>query len=485
MNPLTTDLLASWPEILLATGLCLLLVVDMFLKDSQRDVTYLLTILLLAALAWSLLGVGEAGVGAGRGVFAFGGSYISDPLSRVLKLFAVAAVATVFLYSRPYLRARGLHVGEFYVLGLFGLLGILVLASSYSLLVSYLGLEILSLSLYTMVAFNRDSPVAAEAAMKYFVLGAIASGTLLYGMSMVYGVTGSLNIGDLQAQIGSAEASSLSLWVGLAFVVAGVAFKFGAVPFHMWVPDVYQGAPTAVTLYVGTAPKLGALALVIRILVEGLPALGDLWQVMLAALAVLSLVLGNVAAIAQTNVKRMLAYSTIAHMGFILLGFVAGSPEGVQAALFYTLVYVIMAAGSFGFLVLLSSRGEEVETLDDLRGLWQRSPWFALMMTLLMVSMIGVPPLAGFYAKWWVISALLGTGHVGLAVTALLASVIGAYYYLRVIRVLLFDDGGHAHAGGLPLDVRVVLSVNVLLLLAIGLLPDRLLELCARAASLI
>jgi NADH-quinone oxidoreductase subunit N len=267
--------------------------------------------------------------------------------------------------------------------------------------------------------------------------------------------------------------------------VVGVAFKFGAVPFHMWVPDVYQGAPTAVTLYVGTAPKLGALALAIRILVEGFPAVGNLWQLMLAALAVLSLVLGNVAAIAQTNLKRMLAYSTIAHVGFILLGFVAGTPEGIQAALFYTLVYVIMAAGSFGFLVLLSSRGEEVEELDDLRGLAQRSPWFALMMVLLMVSMIGVPPLAGFYAKWWILSALLSAHHVGLAVTALVASVIGAYYYLRVIRLMLFDDGGQAHAGGVPLDVRVVLSVNVLLLVLIGLLPDRLLELCARAAALI
>jgi NADH-quinone oxidoreductase subunit N len=275
------------------------------------------------------------------------------------------------------------------------------------------------------------------------------------------------------------------LWVGLAFLVAGVAFKFGAVPFHMWVPDVYQGAPTAVTLYVGTAPKIGALALAIRILVEGLPAVGDLWQLMLAALAVLSLVLGNVAAIAQTNLKRMLAYSTIAHVGFILLGFAAGTPEGIQAALFYTLVYVIMAAGCFGFLVLLSSRGEEVEELDDLRGLWQRSPWFALMMVLLMVSMIGVPPLAGFYAKWWVLSALLEADFVGLAVVALVASVIGAYYYLRVIRLMLFDDGGQASAAGMPLDVRVVLSVNALLLVLIGLLPDRLLELCARAAALI
>lgn len=485
MNPMAQDLITIWPEILLAGGLCLVLAIDMFLKDSLRDVTYAVTLLLLAGLAWALAGQAFGPVDVAQTSVAFGGSFISDPLARVLKLFAVAAVATVFLYSRPYLKARGLHHGEFYVLGLFGLLGILVLASSYSLLVSYLGLELLSLSLYAMVAFNRESPVAAEAAMKYFVLGAIASGTLLYGMSLVYGVTGSLNIGDLQAAIDGAEAGSMMLWVGLAFLVAGVAFKFGAVPFHMWVPDVYQGAPTAVTLYVGTAPKLGALALAIRILVEGLPAVGDLWQLMLAALAVLSLVLGNVAAIAQTNVRRMLAYSTIAHVGFILLGLAAGTPGGVQAALFYTVVYVIMAAGSFGFLVLLGSRGEEVEELDDLRGLWQRSPWFALMMVLLMVSMIGVPPLAGFYAKWWVLSALLEADYVGLALAGLLASVIGAYYYLRVIRLMLFDDGGRANAEGVPLDVRLVLSINALLLVAIGLLPDRLLELCARAAALI
>ena len=480
MNPIVQDLVTIWPEVLLAVGLCLVLLVDMFLKDSQRDVTYVLTIVLLAAVAWALAGEGPEG-----SVLAFGGSYVDDTLGRVMKLFSVAAVATVFLYSRPYLRARGLHVGEFYVLGLFGLLGIFVLASSYSLLVSYLGLELMSLSLYAMVALNRTSPVAAEAAMKYFVLGAIASGALLYGMSLVYGVTGSLDIGSLRAAIGGAEADSLMLWVGVTFIVVGITFKFGAVPFHMWVPDVYHGAPTAVTLYLGTAPKLGALALAIRLLVEGFPALGDIWQVMLAALAVLSLVLGNVAAIAQTNLKRMLGYSTIAHVGFILLGFVAGTAEGIQAALYYTLVYIIMAAGSFGFLVLLSARGQEVEDLDDLKGLWQRSPWFALMMVVLMVSMIGIPPLAGFYAKWWILSALLGTGQTGLAIVGLLASVVGAYYYLRVIRVMLFDNGGEATAAGVPFDVRVVLSVNALLLVVIGLLPDRLLELCARAAALI
>ncbi len=481
MSSLATDLLAVLPEIILAAGLCLILIVDLFLKDSARDVTYLLTIGLLVVVAWSLLGTGADGLP----VLAFGDSFIGDGLARVLKLFAVAVVATVFLYARPYLRVRGLHHGEFYLLGLFGLLGIMVLASGYSLLVSYLGLELLSLSLYAMVAFNRESPVAAEAAMKYFVLGAIASGILLYGMSLVYGVTGTLTIPGIQAAVAGGQAGSVPLWLGLAFLVGGIAFKFGAVPFHMWAPDVYQGAPTAVTLYIGTAPKLGALALGVRILVEGLPDLGGYWQVMLGVLAVLSLLLGNVVAIAQTNLKRMLAYSTIAHVGFILLGFVAGSPEGIQAALFYTVIYVIMAAAAFGFLVLLSSRGEDVEELDDLRGLWQRSPWFALMMVLIMVSMIGVPPLAGFYAKWWVLSALLDAGYLGLAIVAVVASVIGAYYYLRVIRLMLFDDGGRAHADGVPLDVRVVLSANALLLVLIGLLPDRLLDLCARAVGLL
>ncbi|MBL8197552.1 MAG: NADH-quinone oxidoreductase subunit N, partial [Chromatiales bacterium] len=374
--------------------------------------------------------------------------------------------------------------GEYYVLGLFGLLGVMVLASGYSLLVSYIGLEILSLSLYAMVAFDRDSARSAEAAMKYFVLGAIASGTLLYGMSLIYGITGTLQIAELQTAI-AAKSEVVGLWVGLGFIVVGVAFKFGAVPFHMWVPDVYDGAPTPVTLYIGTAPKLGALALAVRLLLEGAEGLASLWEPMLAALAVLSLVLGNVAAIAQTNIRRMLAYSTISHVGFILLGLIAGSPAGVQAALFYTIVYVIMAAGAFGFLVMLGSRGQEVTELDDLRGLWERSPWFTLMMVLLMISMIGVPPLAGFYAKWWILAALLNAGYMGLAIVGVLTSVIGAWYYLRVIRLMLFDNGGTASTVGLPLDLRVVLSVNALLLLGIGLFPDRLLELCAHAAALI
>jgi NADH-quinone oxidoreductase subunit N len=468
------------PEIILASGICVLLIMDLFVRDSARDLSYLFAIFLLAGVAWVLIGTNPEVTAQ----LAAGGAYVADGLARVLKLFAVTAVATVFLYSRPWLRSRNLHFGEYYVLGLFGLLGVMVLASGYSLLVSYIGLEILSLSLYAMVAFDRDSARSAEAAMKYFVLGAIASGTLLYGMSLIYGITGTLQIGELQTAI-AAKSDVVGLWVGLGFMVVGVAFKFGAVPFHMWVPDVYDGAATPVTLYIGTAPKLGALALAVRLLVEGAEGLVSFWEPMLAALAVLSLVLGNVAAIAQTSIRRMLAYSTISHVGFILLGLVAGSPAGVQAALFYTIVYVIMAAGAFGFLVMLGSRGQEVTELDDLRGLWERSPWFTLMMVLLMISMIGVPPLAGFYAKWWILAALLNSGYMGLAIVGVLTSVIGAWYYLRVIRLMLFDNGGTASTVGLPLDLRVVLSVNALLLLGIGLFPDRLLELCAHAAALI
>lgn len=480
MNNALVEWSVLLPEIVLASGICVLLTLDLFVRDSARDITYLLAIFLLAGVAWVLIGTSPDITPQ----LAAGGAYVADGLARVLKLFAVTAVATVFLYSRPWLHSRSLHFGEYYVLGLFGLLGVMVLASGYSLLVSYIGLEILSLSLYAMVAFDRDSARSAEAAMKYFVLGAIASGTLLYGMSLLYGITGTLQIGELQTAI-AARSDVVGLWVGLGFMVVGVAFKFGAVPFHMWVPDVYDGAATPVTLYIGTAPKLGALALAVRLLVEGAEGLASFWEPMLAALAVLSLVLGNVAAIAQTSIRRMLAYSTISHVGFILLGLVAGSPVGVQAALFYTVVYVIMAAGAFGFLVMLGSRGQEVTELDDLRGLWERSPWFTLMMVLLMISMIGVPPLAGFYAKWWILAALLNSGYMGLAIVGVLTSVIGAYYYLRVIRLMLFDNGGSASTVGLPLDLRVVLSVNALLLLGIGLFPDRLLELCAHAAALI
>jgi NADH-quinone oxidoreductase subunit N len=347
------------------------------------------------------------------------------------------------------------------------------------LLTMYLGLEILSLSLYALVAFERDNPVAAEAAIKYFVLGAIASGCLLYGISLIYGVTGTLQIAEISAallQSGPAEVVPL---VGLAFIIVGIGFKFGAVPFHMWLPDVYHGAPTCMTLFIGTAPKLAAFALAIRVLAEGLGPLAPGWEGMLAVLAVLSLGVGNVVAIVQTNIKRMLAYSTIGHVGFIFLGLLTGSPAGFQAAMFYTMVYVLMAAGAFGMVILLSRKGFEAERLEDFKGLNQRSPWFALIMLMIMVSMIGVPPLAGFYAKWWVLAALIDAGHVGLAVTGVLFSVIGAFYYLRVVKYMYFDDPEDTVPLDTPVDFRLVLSANGLIILALGIFPDRLIAICA------
>jgi len=344
----------------------------------------------------------------------------------------------------------------------------------------YLGLEILSLALYALVAFDRDSPVAAEAAIKYFVLGAIASGTLLYGISIVYGVTGSLQFNEINEALLTGSANETALIVALAFIVVGIAFKFGAVPFHMWLPDVYSGAPTCVTLFVGTVPKLAAIALAIRVLVEALGPAAPGWEPMLVILSVLSLSIGNLVAIAQTNIRRMLAYSTVGHVGFIFLGLLAGSQEGLQASLFYTIIYVIMAAGAFGMLLLLSRKGFDADELDDFKGLNKRSPWFAFIMMLLMISMIGVPPLAGFYAKWWILQALLDQGHIWLAVIGVSFSVVGAFYYLRVIKLMYFDEPEEDVALEAPVDLQVVLSINGLIVLGIGLFPDRLIAICAQ-----
>ena len=472
---ISPDLSPAIAEIVLAIGLCVVLLADLFISDRQRDATYLLTMVVLAATAWAAIGVG----GDGRQV-TFSGSYVIDPMARVLKLIALVVVATVFVYSRGYLKDRGVYKGEYFLLGLFALLGSMVMISAYSMLTMYLGLEILSLSLYSLVAFDRDSPVAAEAAIKYFVLGAIASGTLLYGISIIYGVTGSLQFAEINAVLAAGAFGDTALRVGLAFVIVGIAFKFGAVPFHMWLPDVYNGAPTCVTLFVGTAPKLAAIALAIRVLVDGLGPASDTWEPMLIILAVLSLSIGNLVAIAQTNIRRMLAYSTVGHVGFIFLGLLAGSQEGLQASLFYTIVYVIMAAGAFGMLILLSRKGFDADELHDFKGLSKRSPWFAFIMMLLMVSMIGVPPLAGFYAKWWVLQALLDQGHLWLAVIGVLFSVIGAFYYLRVIKLMYFDEPEDTLAIEAPIDLRFALSVNGLLVLALGLFPDRLIAICAQ-----
>jgi len=463
------------PEIFVASAICLVLLVDVFLRQEQRQLTYLLAMLsLVGAAIISRYAIVQ------QPIVAFSGSFISDPAGGSLKLIAYLVVALVFLYSRNYLEEHDLFKGEFFILALFGLLGIMVMISAHSMLTMYLGLELLSLSLYALVAFNRDSALASESAMKYFVLGAIASGVLLYGISLLYGVTGTIEFSALASDLVGEKALSLPAVLGLVFVVVGVAFKFGAVPFHMWMPDVYQGAPTPVALYVGSVPKIAAFALSWRVLIEALGPMGVSWQGMLIVLSVLSLLIGNIVAIAQTNLKRMLAYSTISHVGFILMGFIAGSEEGIEAAMFYTMIYVLMAVAAFGMIIVLSRRGFEAENLEDFKGLNQRSPWFALMMLLIMFSMAGVPPLVGFYAKLSVLSALVSADQLWLAIFGVVLAVVGAFYYLRVIWYMYFTDAADQAPLSSALDLKVVISVNCLVLLVLGIFPGYLLDLCAR-----
>jgi NADH-quinone oxidoreductase subunit N len=467
---------AAAPEIFLSIAICVVLLVDVFLRDDQRETTYVLAMLALigaAVVTWYF--------SASEQIVTFNGSYVTDAASGVLKMFAYVAVGVTFLYSREYLANNGLLKGEFFVLGLFGLLGIMIMISAHSLLTLYLGLELLALSQYTLVAFNRDSAVSAEAAMKYFVLGAIASGTLLYGISLLYGVTGTLQLDELAARVGAGGEPNVPTLLALAFIIVGVAFKFGAVPFHMWLPDVYQGAPTPVTLFIGSVPKLASFALVWRVLVEGLGPMYDAgWRDMLIVLCVLSLGIGNVVAIAQTNLKRMLAYSTISHVGFIFMGFIAGTESGLSAALFYTFAYVLMAAAAFGMIILLSRRGFEAERLEDFKGLNARSPWFALVMLMIMFSMAGVPPFIGFYAKLVVLESALDAGLVWLAAVGVLFAVIGAYYYIRVVWYMYFADAvDNAPLTAAP-DMRIVISANALGLLVLGIFPNGLLALCTR-----
>jgi NADH-quinone oxidoreductase subunit N len=468
-----SDLAPAAAEIFLLAAACAVLLVDLFLDDRRRWVTQLLAILSLAGAAAL-----TSTVAPPDRVVALFGHFVADPMATVLKLFNYAITAVVLLYSREYLETRGLFKGEYFVLALFAAAGIDVMVSAGSLLTMYLGIEILALSLYAMVAFDRDNGVAAESAMKYFVLGAIASGILLYGISILYGVTGTFSLQGLAEAVGPESVSHIGLLFGLAFVVVGIAFKFGAVPFHMWLPDVYQGAPTSVTLFVGSAPKLASFALAMRVLAEGLGGMADAWQDMLVVLAALSMIAGNLIAIAQTNIKRMLAYSTISHVGFILMGILAGTAEGYQAAMFYTLTYVIMATGGFGVVLLLSRRGFEAEELDDYKGLNQKSPWFAFVMLVLMFGMAGVPPMVGFWAKVQVISAVIDAGLTWLAVLSVLLSVVGAFYYLRVVKLMYFDaprDEGRVEAAP---GLRWVLSANALVVLALGLAPGWLLQVC-------
>jgi len=465
-------------EIFVLCMACTVLLVDVFIRDERRVVSYVLaqlTVLAGAALSWSRLHDATAVV--------LHGTFVSDPMAALLKTGILLVTAGVFVYSRGYLVERKLLRGEFYVLGLFAVLGMLVLVSAHSLLTVYLGLELLSLSLYALVAFNRDSIPASEAAMKYFVLGALASGMLLYGISMLYGATGTLDIGAIAAVVAAPGDQGIILVFALCFIVTGLAFKFGAVPFHMWIPDVYHGAPTPVTLFIGSAPKIAAFGMAMRLLTEALGGLLADWQDMLAILAVLSLAIGNVVAIAQTNIKRMLAYSTISHVGFLVLGLLAGTAEGYSAAMFYAITYALMAIGGFGMIILLSRAGFEADRLDDFRGLNARSPWFALMMLFLMFSMAGVPPTVGFYAKLSVLQAVIHVDMVWLAIIAVVFSIIGAFYYLRVIKLMYFDEPEAEQPLMVRADLQIAMSLNGLAMLGLGLFPGGLLAVCSAVMS--
>ncbi len=479
MTPTLTleSVLPALPEIYLAIAVCVVLLVDVFAGRAAPRVTPTLTLLVLAAGAALLLAFAQVP----STVELFSGMYVTDPLANLLKLFAMLFVAVALLYSRHYLEARGLLKGEYYVLVLTALLGIFVMISAGSLLTMYIGVELLALSLYALVAFDRDNGVAAESAMKYFVLGAIASGCLLYGMSLVYGLGGSLLFSELAVALQG--PASLGLIMGVVFLVVGVAFKFGAVPFHMWVPDVYHGAPSSVTLFVATAPKIASFALAFRLLAGGLEGISETWTQMLAIVAVLSTLVGNVVAIAQTNLKRMLAYSAVGNVGFILLGFVAGTEQGYEAALYYTIAYVIMTLGSFGVILLASRAGFEADELDHFKGLHARDPLLALMMMFLMFSTAGIPPFVGFWAKLQIFEALWTSNHVALVVFAAAVSVIGVFYYLRVVKIMYFDSPGDLPTTERHAGVRLALGLNALAVLVLGLFPQSLLSLCEQVLS--
>lgn len=483
------SLLAVVPEIILMVMACLIMIFDLWVKSKNRGATYGLTLLTLAVVA----ALEAAQATSGQTVYAFSNMVVNDPMGSWLKCFAAASVMVVLIYGRDYAAQRDmLRGGELFTLSLFSLLGIFVMISGNNLLGIYLGIELLTLCSYALVALRRDHAVSIEAAMKYFVLGALASGFLLYGMSMLYGATGSLDLHEILKAISSDQIDRQILVFGLVFLVAGLAFKLGVVPFHMWIPDVYEGAPTVITLMVASAPKLAAFAVFIRLLVEGLLPLAVDWQQMLMVLAVASLVVGNLAAIAQTNLKRMLAFSTISHMGFVLLGLMSGvvnaNADGAGSAygssMFYIVTYVLTTLASFGVILLLSRDGFESENISDFAGLNQRSPLYAGIMALCLFSLTGIPPTVGFYAKFAILEALIATeatSHIVLAVFAVMMSLIGAFYYLRVVKVMYFDPPTSTAPLTAPFEVRAVLTVNGALLLVLGLLPGGLMSLCANA----
>jgi NADH-quinone oxidoreductase subunit N len=469
------SIMPALPEIYFTAAICLVLLVDVFAGAAARRITPTLTLLVIAVGAALTLTYAQVQAP----VEIFSGMYLADPLATVLKLFTMLFVAVALLYSRHYLEARGILKGEYYVLALTAMLGIFVIISAGSLLTLYMGIELLSLSLYALVAFDRDSGVAAESAMKYFVLGAIASGCLLYGMSMIYGMTGTLLLSELSAALQGEP--SLGLIMGVVFVVVGVAFKFGAVPFHMWVPDVYHGAPTAVTLFIATAPKIASFALAFRLLSGGLGNIADTWIQMLIIVALLSAIFGNVVAIAQTNLKRMLAYSAIGNVGFILFGFVAGTEQGYEAALYYTIAYVLTTLGAFGVMLLASRKGFEADELDHYKGLHARDPLLAFIMMVLMLSLAGIPLTVGFLAKLQIFEALWNTDHLVLVIAAALVSVVGLFYYLRVVKILYFDPPGDLPVPDRHGAVKAALGLNAVAIVVLGVIPQALIELCARA----
>jgi NADH-quinone oxidoreductase subunit N len=484
------NLVPAYAEIALLIGASAILLIDMFLTKAQRSFTYALSLLMLVVLA----GISYHDYAAGTTTYTFHGMFVSDPMANLLKLFTYLTVGMTLVYSRQYAADRdmlsGNLGGEFYVLALFAMMGQMVMISGSNLLSIYLGVELMSLSLYALVAIRRDNVRATEAAMKYFVLGALASGFLLYGMSMLYGATGTLDIAQISAAAASGTINKTILIFGLVFLVAGLAFKLGAVPFHMWVPDVYDGSPTAVTLLLGGAPKIATFAICIRLLVEGLMPMAFDWQQMLMVLAVLSLAIGNLTAIAQTNIKRMLAYSTIAQIGFVLLGLlsgvagttdVTGRDAAYSASMYYVITYVLTTVGTFGTLMLASRAGFDADNLADFKGLSKRNGWFALVMTILLFSLAGVPPMMGFAAKFAVLNSVLATGQLWLTIFAVMFSLIGAFYYLRVIKTMWFDEPVDTAPIVAPFDMKLVLSINGLAVVALGVMPEGMLKACMAA----
>lgn len=468
------------PEIFLVCMTCLTLLVDLFISQKQSSITYFFVQLTLVVTTLLVVFLSNQ-----PSSVMLNGSFIWDPIAAILKIFILGISVFVFVFSRNFIRERPIPQGEYYILGLFSILGMLILVSAYNFLSIFLGLELMSLPLYAMVAIERDSITGTEGAIKYFVTGALATSMLLYGMSMTYGALHTINISEIATKgLAAPGEYQLLLIFSLVFILSGIAFKLGAAPFHMWIPDVYQGAPTSVTMFLGSAPKIAALGMAIRLIIESFPGLLIQWQEVLIVIAILSIAIGNIVAIVQTNLKRLLAYSAIAHVGYMTLGLLAGTPLGYSAALFYMIIYAIMSLGGFAILVLLSRSGLEAENIEDLRGLNARNPWLAFMMLLVMFSMAGVPPLVGFFAKVGVLLALIAVNKVWLATFALVFAIIGAYYYLNVVKVMYFEEPHDQTVVTIPLDMRLAISVNGLVLLLLGMFPSGLIQACRSAFSL-